>query len=549
QGQDLVPRVDEPRAPHPPQRDPRVRRSVAHVVEGAAVVARARIARAHQAQRRAPARSHQRRARPREGRGRARRGAARARQRGAAPPRPRPRGREPAIGQEPSPGSRRWRGLCRHHDRPAARAADHHQPPRQRHQVHRRGRDHDQRARDRQRGAGRRARHGHRHPRPRDEGALPGLSSARGGRRPSLRRDWRGARARPRRRDRGALAAGRRLDVHARLAEDSSASAGAGGRDRRSPRARVDPPREGPFVTGAPAGTATLATLATLGDASGNVLIVDDFPDTLALYEAVLSEDGHNVRLASNGLEALRKVDELEPEVVLLDVSMPGLDGVEVLKRLRTRRGGGPAVIMLTAARREPHAIEAGLKEGADAYLTKPIDSRELVARVRAALETFRLKRVLEAQRRDHIAMLVHDLRHPLSSLGLIAEVLESEDMSAAEFQATVSQIRTMCADMSRLVDGVLVASRLEAGVFTVEARTIPARAIIGPMLAVFSPVATRRRVALSLEGSLDLEVHADPQKLRQALDNVLANALKFTPRGGRVRVRVGREPGPPALT
>ncbi len=218
------------------------------------------------------------------------------------------------------------------------------------------------------------------------------------------------------------------------------------------------------------------------------MLIVDDFPDTLALYEAVLSEDGHKVRTASSGLEALRKVDELEPELVLLDVSMPGLDGVEVLKRLRTRRGGGPAVIMLTAARREPHAIEAGLKEGADAYLTKPIDSRELVARVRAALETFRLKRVLEAQRRDHVAMLVHDLRHPLSSLGLIAEVLESEDLTAAERQATVAQIRSMCSEMARLVDGVLAASRLEAGVFTVEPRAIPARAIIGPMLAVFTP-------------------------------------------------------------
>jgi two-component system sensor histidine kinase/response regulator len=287
------------------------------------------------------------------------------------------------------------------------------------------------------------------------------------------------------------------------------------------------------------------STLTTLGDASGNVLIVDDFPDTLALYEAVLSEDGHKIRTASSGIEALRAVDELEPELVLLDVSMPGLDGVEVLKRLRTRRGGGPAVIMLTAARREPHAIEAGLKEGADAYLTKPIDSRELVARVRAALETFRLKRVLDAQRRDHVAMLVHDLRHPLSSLGLIAEVLESEDLTAAERQATVAQIRNMCSEMARLVDGLLAASRLEAGVFTVEPRAIPARAIIGPMLAVFTPVAARRRVALSFEGSLDVEVHADPHKLRQALDNVLANALKFTPRGGRVRVRVGREAGP----
>jgi two-component system sensor histidine kinase/response regulator len=285
-------------------------------------------------------------------------------------------------------------------------------------------------------------------------------------------------------------------------------------------------------------------SLASMGDAAGDILIVDDFPDTLVLYDAILTDDGHRVRTAQSGIEALRQVDEREPELVLLDVSMPGLDGVEVLRRLRARRGNGPSVIMLTAARREPHAIEAGLKEGADAYLTKPIDSRELLARVRAALETFRLKRMLEAQRRDHIAMLVHDLRHPLSSLGLIAEVLESEDMTPAERHAAVTQIRGMCSEMARLVDGVLVASRLEAGVFTVERRLIKAGAVIEPMLRVFTPVATRRRIALVFEGSLDLEVRADPQKLRQALDNLVANALKFTPRGGRVVVRVSREAG-----
>jgi two-component system, sensor histidine kinase and response regulator len=284
------------------------------------------------------------------------------------------------------------------------------------------------------------------------------------------------------------------------------------------------------------------SALAALGDACGDVLIVDDFPDTLALYEAVLTEDGHRVRAAPSGDEALRRVDEHEPELVLLDVSMPGLDGVEVLRRLRSRRGGGPAVIMLTAARREPHAIEAGLKEGADAYLTKPIDSRELLARVRAALETFRLKRMLEAQRRDHIAMLVHDLRHPLSSLALLAEVLEAEDLSPEERHGAVTQIRGMCAEMARLVDGVLAASRIEAGVFSVEPRRVTVGAIIGPMLGVFTPVAARRRVALVFEGSLQAEVRADPQKLRQALDNLVANALKFTPRGGRVRVRVWRE-------
>jgi signal transduction histidine kinase len=283
-------------------------------------------------------------------------------------------------------------------------------------------------------------------------------------------------------------------------------------------------------------------SLGALGDSPGDLLIVDDFADALALYEAVLAEDGHHVRTAQSGIEALRQVDEREPELVLLDVSMPGLDGVEVLRRLRARRNGGPAVIMLTAARREPHAIEAGLKEGADAYLTKPIDSRELLARVRAALETFRLKRMLEAQRRDHIAMLVHDLRHPLSSLGLIAEVLESDDMGPLERRQTIGQIRSMCSEMARLVDDVLAASRLEAGVFSVEPRPIKVGTVVEPALAVFTPVAARRKVALVFDGSLELELRADPQKLRQALDNLLANALKFTPRGGRVRVRAARE-------
>jgi signal transduction histidine kinase len=279
------------------------------------------------------------------------------------------------------------------------------------------------------------------------------------------------------------------------------------------------------------------------------VLVVDDFPDTLALYETLLTEDGHRVRTASNGVDALKKVEESEPEIVLLDVSMPGLDGVEVLRRLRTRRNGGPAVMMITAARREPHAIEAGLREGADAYLTKPIDARELVARVRAALVKFRLERMLDAQRRDHIAMLVHDLRHPLSSLALIAEVLESEDMTPEMRRTVIDQIRGMVSEMTRLVDGMLVASRLEAGIFTVEPQLVSLADIIDPTLRVFAPVAARRHVELRVERPADERVRADAQKLRQALDNIIANALKFTPRGGCVRLRVWHDaPGSDAI-
>jgi len=277
----------------------------------------------------------------------------------------------------------------------------------------------------------------------------------------------------------------------------------------------------------------------SLAPDSGDVLVVDDFQDTLALYEALLSDDGHRVRVAQSGAQALAMVEEREPELVLLDVSMPGMDGYEVLRRLRARRGGGPAVLMLTAARRDPNAIEHGLREGADAYMTKPIESRELLARVRGALEAHRLKKTFEGQRRDHIAMLVHDLRHPLGSLGLVAEILEAEDLTPEERRSSVVTMRTLCSDMARLVDGVLAASRLEAGVFQVDKRPTTARAVLDPTIKTLSPVAARRRITLSFEGDLDAHLNADAAKLRQAIDNLVANALKFTPRGGRVRVFV----------
>jgi signal transduction histidine kinase len=137
--------------------------------------------------------------------------------------------------------------------------------------------------------------------------------------------------------------------------------------------------------------------------------------------------------------------------------------------------------------------------------------------------------------------MLVHDLRHPLSSLGLVAEVLDADDLADDERRSAVAMIRGLSKDMARLIDGVLAASRLEAGVFTVEPRRATVGEVLSATLAVFTPIANRRRVGLAFEGSLEQSIFADVPKLRQAIDNLLANALKFTPRGGRVRVRVTR--------
>jgi signal transduction histidine kinase len=273
---------------------------------------------------------------------------------------------------------------------------------------------------------------------------------------------------------------------------------------------------------------------------AGEVLVVDDIPANRFLYRAILEDDGHHVREAGDGVSALRELDRTDVptiELVLLDVSMPGMDGMEVLRRVRARRDGGPAVLVLTAAAREPVAIEQGLALGADAYLTRPVDNHELAARVRAALQIHRLRNELAALRRDQAAMLVHDLRHPLANLSMLAEVLESDELNRDDRLAAAGTIRRMVNDLGRLVDTILTASTLEAGVFSVDVQPVALGPLLAPSIEVFRPLATRRKVTLEIGEVPDVKVMADAARLRQVVDNLLANAVKFTLRGGRIRL------------
>ena len=272
----------------------------------------------------------------------------------------------------------------------------------------------------------------------------------------------------------------------------------------------------------------------------GVVLVVDDVAANRFLYTSLLEDDGHEVREAADGRAALAEVDrdDVAPvEVVLLDISMPGMDGLEVLQRLRARSDGGPHVLVLTAAAREPAQIERGLGLGADAYLTKPVDNRELAARVRAGLQIHRLRLELAALRRDQTAMLVHDLRHPLANLSMLAELLEGDDLDRDDRLSAAGTIRRMVDSLSQLVDTILTASRLEAGVFTVDLAPVALAELVEPSVEVFAPLAARRRVTLTVAPLPAAAARADLARVRQVLDNLLSNAVKFTPRGGAVTV------------
>jgi two-component system, OmpR family, alkaline phosphatase synthesis response regulator PhoP len=118
----------------------------------------------------------------------------------------------------------------------------------------------------------------------------------------------------------------------------------------------------------------------------GTVLVVDDERNVTQLARMYLASDGYHVETASNGLEALEKVRMSRPDIVVLDLMMPGMDGWELCRRLRAE--GDLPIIMLTARTDDVDKV-VGLELGADDYLTKPFNPRELVARVKAVLRRY----------------------------------------------------------------------------------------------------------------------------------------------------------------
>ena len=116
------------------------------------------------------------------------------------------------------------------------------------------------------------------------------------------------------------------------------------------------------------------------------IFVVDDDADVRELVEYKLAAGGHEVRSATNGQDALRLVPEAAPELLLLDVMMPGMSGFDVLEQLRALACTRTLPVIMLTAKAQPADIERGLRLGADDYVTKPFSPRELLARVNSRL-------------------------------------------------------------------------------------------------------------------------------------------------------------------
>ena len=283
---------------------------------------------------------------------------------------------------------------------------------------------------------------------------------------------------------------------------------------------------------------------------TGRVLVVDDQDPNRLLLRDLLEAQGHEVIEAIDGSEALQQVATTAPDVVLLDIGMPGMDGFEVCRRIKSEPTTASIPVLLVTALSQRDQRLLGIGAGANDYITKPIDKSDLTLRVRNAVRMHqlyvevehqyqRLER-LERLRDSLVHMIVHDLRSPLAGIRAYLDLLKLDGAGRLDQEMTqsIDDARKVAVEMTEMVSDLLDVSRLEAGKMPLE----PALTDVGVIAtdAVTGIGAAARRVSLQIDQPSErLRAMVDPSVIRRVVANLVGNAIKYTPSTGRVRVSV----------
>jgi signal transduction histidine kinase len=281
---------------------------------------------------------------------------------------------------------------------------------------------------------------------------------------------------------------------------------------------------------------------------SSRVLVVDDSEDDVEMLRRFLADEDTVVKGVTDSAEAEREFKEFEPDLVLLDLHMKEPDGLEILRRLRQarRRLGFLPVVVLTGDIGQA-ARNNALDLGADDFLTKPLDRKEVVLRVRNLLATRRLHVELARSYRhksDFLASMSHELRTQLSSIIGFSELLADEtpgrfdDLSRQKFLA---QINSSGRYLLALTDDILDLSKVEAGQTVLRIENVVIADVVRNVATTLEPLAAKKSIRIEADGAAAGQVPADLGKVRQMLLNLVSNAVKFTPEGGRVSIDARR--------
>ncbi|MEZ2228982.1 MAG: response regulator [Microcoleus sp.] len=284
------------------------------------------------------------------------------------------------------------------------------------------------------------------------------------------------------------------------------------------------------------------------------ILVVDDAPDNVLLVETILEEEGYEISSADNGFSALLQIEKSPPDLLLLDVMMPGMDGYEVTKRIR-QKTELPFIPILLITAHDSASVVQGLDMGADDFIRKPVEMDELLARVRSLL---RLKHSVDErnsialQREDFVSRLAHDLRTPLVAADRMLTLMQQGalgEVSLPMHEAFGTMVRSN-KNLIGMVNMLLEVYRYEAGGKSLSFAPVDLRQLIAEVAQELAPLADAKGLSVNLDLTESAEsapiakYPGDRLELYRLLTNLIGNAIKFTDSGSiDIRLKAANSP------
>jgi len=281
------------------------------------------------------------------------------------------------------------------------------------------------------------------------------------------------------------------------------------------------------------------------------VLIVDDVVSNVLLLKILLQKEGFQICTANNGMVCIEQAKSEKPDLILLDVMMPELNGFDTAVILKKDEETKDIPIIFLTALNTPGDLVKGFQVGANDFLTKPFNKEELVMRVNQQISLVAAKRIIEEQNaelratlsnRDKMySVIAHDLRSPMASIRMVLNLVVSTispDIVGEEIFNLIDKANKESEEVHDLLDNLLKWTKSQTGRLNVMLQDLELDDIIPGVVDIFEMIAATKKIRLSYSGT-KLTVRADNDMLKTIVRNFMSNAVKFSPENSTIEISV----------
>ena len=292
------------------------------------------------------------------------------------------------------------------------------------------------------------------------------------------------------------------------------------------------------------------------------ILAVDDIATNIMLLKAVLSRAKYKIVTASGGFEALEKVAEVNPDLILLDIMMPDLDGYEVLKRLKADPAHEDIPVIFLTALHNPEDIVKGFKFGASDYISKPFNHEELITRVAHHIYLAAAQRTILQQRdelqatveaRDKMySVIAHDLRSPIGTLKMVFNMLSinlTADQIGEDSFEMISMGNNITESTFMLLDNLLKWTKSQIGRMNTVFQEVDISEVVLFASKMSDVVAQVKNIEVEYDIPEPITVSCDVDMVKTIMRNLMSNAIKYSQEGGKIVVSVRETPTHAAIS